>query len=62
MFILKPLVTYKLGGMAAVCWTMAFPLVLGWHTTFLVNSAAHVWGSRPYETGRWRVWGAGRSR
>ncbi len=24
--------------------------VMLWHTTFIVNSLAHVWGSRPYET------------
>jgi hypothetical protein len=36
---------------AALVWTFAFPLVVGYHATFLVNSASHVWGSRPYETG-----------
>lgn len=51
LFILKPIITYRLGGMAAVTWTIAFPLVVGYHSTFLVNSAAHVWGTRPYETG-----------
>ncbi|GBG00001.1 hypothetical protein Rsub_12728 [Raphidocelis subcapitata] len=52
LFIAKPLLTYYyLGGMGAVAWTNAFPLVVGWHATFLVNSAAHVWGDRPYDTG-----------
>jgi fatty-acid desaturase len=51
LFIAKPLLSYYLGGMAAVTWGNAFPLVVGWHATFLVNSAAHIWGSRPYETG-----------
>lgn len=38
----------------ALVWTMAFPIVLGWHATFLVNSAAHLWGYQPYDTGaRW---------
>ncbi|KAI8471268.1 MAG: MGDG specific palmitate delta-7 desaturase [Monoraphidium minutum] len=51
LFIVKPLVAYWLGGMQAVAWGFAFPLVWGYHTTFLVNSASHVWGNRPYETG-----------
>ena len=52
LFIAKPLLTYHyLGGLAAVTWTLAVPMVLGWHSTFLVNSAAHVWGRRPYDTG-----------
>lgn len=51
LFIVKPLVMYHWAGMAAVCWTCAFPLVWGYHTTFLVNSASHIWGSRPYDTG-----------
>jgi hypothetical protein len=51
LFIVKPILMYKMGGMAQVCWTCAFPLVWGYHTTFLVNSASHIWGSRPYNTG-----------
>jgi len=39
------------GGMAAVCWTMSAPMVVAWHFTSFVNSAAHIWGRRPYETG-----------
>jgi fatty-acid desaturase len=51
-FIVKPLLTYYyLGGVAAVTWTLAFPQVFGLHSTFLVNSASHAWGSRPYKTG-----------
>lgn len=26
-------------------------MVVGWHFTFFVNSATHIWGRRPYETG-----------
>ncbi|KAF6260540.1 MGDG specific palmitate delta-7 desaturase [Scenedesmus sp. NREL 46B-D3] len=52
LFIIKPYLTYTyLGGMGAVAWTIAVPMVAGWHSTFLVNSAAHVWGRQPYETG-----------
>lgn len=51
LFVIKPLITYKLGGMEMLAWAMAVPMVYGWHVTFLVNSAAHVWGCRPYNTG-----------
>jgi fatty-acid desaturase len=53
LFILKPLLTYHLGGLPALVWSFAFPLVIGYHATFLVNSASHVWGYQPYETGEY---------
>eukprot|EP00879_Flechtneria_rotunda_P022364 GHRR01023598.1.p1 GENE.GHRR01023598.1~~GHRR01023598.1.p1 ORF type:complete len:117 (+),score=34.19 GHRR01023598.1:790-1140(+) len=37
--------------MELVAWTIAVPMVFGWHSTFLVNSASHVYGRQPYETG-----------
>jgi fatty-acid desaturase len=49
--VIKPYLTYQYGGIEAVCWTIAVPMVAGWHSTFLVNSAAHTWGRRPYDTG-----------
>jgi stearoyl-CoA desaturase (delta-9 desaturase) len=55
LFIVKPVLMYQMGGMQAVCWTCAFPLVWGYHTTFLVNSASHIWGTRPFETGKHAV-------
>lgn len=51
LFVIKPYLTYQLGGLELVVWTLAVPMVLGWHSTFLVNSAAHVYGRRPYDTG-----------
>lgn len=56
LFIIKPYLTYQLGGIGLVAWALAVPLVTGWHSTFLVNSAAHVWGRRPYETGVCLCW------
>jgi hypothetical protein len=47
----KILLTWWFGGWQALCWTMCVPLVVGWHATFFVNSASHIWGSRPYVTG-----------
>eukprot|EP00775_Hariotina_reticulata_P004324 gene4324-4577_t len=52
LFVLKPLLTYYyLGGWGAVAWTQAIPMVAGWHSTWLVNSAAHTYGRQPYDTG-----------
>ena len=51
LFIAKPLLTHYFFGMTGVIWTLAFPLAFGWHATFLVNSACHIWGDRPYDTG-----------
>lgn len=51
LFIVKPYLTYQYGGMEMVCWSIAVPMVAGWHSTFLVNSAAHTWGRQPYDTG-----------
>jgi len=51
LFVIKPYLTYQWGGIEMVCWTIAVPMVAGWHSTFLVNSAAHTWGRQPYDTG-----------
>lgn len=52
LFVIRPYLTYTyLGGWAAVLWSIAVPMCITWHSTFLVNSAAHVYGRRPYETG-----------
>ncbi|GAB4819844.1 hypothetical protein N2152v2_006890 [Parachlorella kessleri] len=42
---------YWLGGFGAVVWGGALRQVLMWHVTWLVNSACHAWGARPYNTG-----------
>jgi stearoyl-CoA desaturase (delta-9 desaturase) len=40
-----------LGGLPYVVWGYALRTVCVWHATFSVNSLAHVWGGRPYDTG-----------
>lgn len=37
-------------GFKGLLWGVAVPVVLGWHFTWLVNSATHLWGSQPYIT------------
>ena len=39
------------GGWPFVIWGVFVRIVFAWHCTWLVNSAAHIWGYRTYETG-----------
>ncbi len=41
---------FAIGGWQMVCWAVFARVVFGWHTTWLVNSATHLWGSRRFET------------
>jgi stearoyl-CoA desaturase (delta-9 desaturase) len=43
-------VIYFLGGPTALFWGHFVSIVVAWHITFLINSLAHVWGSRRYTT------------
>jgi stearoyl-CoA desaturase (delta-9 desaturase) len=38
------------GGIPYVLWGIFFRTVVGLHTTWLVNSATHLWGSRRFKT------------
>jgi fatty-acid desaturase len=39
-----------LGGISLVLWAIAFRIVFGLHSTWLVNSATHMWGGRRFAT------------
>ena len=41
---------FAIGGFSMVLWAIFFRVVIGWHFTWLVNSATHLWGSRRFET------------
>jgi len=41
---------YAIGGSRLLLWGTFFRTVLGLHATWIVNSAAHIWGSRRFET------------
>jgi stearoyl-CoA desaturase (delta-9 desaturase) len=43
-------ILYAVGGMPMLLWGMAVRLVAMYHSTWLVNSATHLWGYRNYET------------
>ncbi len=39
-----------IGGWTMLLWAVALRTVCGWHFTWLVNSATHLWGTRRFET------------
>ena len=41
---------YALGGWSLLLWGLCARIVFGYHTTWLINSASHIWGYRNYET------------
>jgi sn-1 stearoyl-lipid 9-desaturase len=45
------LILLAVGGFSMVFWGIFLRTVWGWHCTFLVNSATHLWGTRRFETG-----------
>lgn len=44
------LILYSLGGWSLVLWGIPLRLVVVYHVTWLVNSATHTWGERPFDT------------
>jgi stearoyl-CoA desaturase (delta-9 desaturase) len=48
--IVSGFVLYAVGGWSMVLWGVFARVVVGWHSTWLVNSATHFWGSRRFET------------
>ncbi|XP_071733450.1 palmitoyl-monogalactosyldiacylglycerol delta-7 desaturase, chloroplastic-like [Rutidosis leptorrhynchoides] len=42
---------YYMGGFPYLSWTMGVAMTFGYHTTFLVNSACHIWGYQAWNTG-----------
>lgn len=41
---------YYLGGWPMLLWTVCARLTIGYHTTWLINSASHIWGYKNYDT------------
>lgn len=48
--IVTAVILYAIGGWSMVLWGICLRQVVGWHSTFLVNSATHLWGSRRFAT------------
>jgi len=49
--IVSAFILFALGGWSMVVWGVFARVVVGWHTTWFVNSLSHIYGSRPYDTG-----------
>lgn len=45
------LLLFALGGWTMVVWGVFARVVVGWHTTWFVNSLSHIYGKRPHDTG-----------
>ncbi|MGI8409226.1 MAG: acyl-CoA desaturase, partial [Pyrinomonadaceae bacterium] len=41
---------FAIGGLPMILWGIFLRVVVGWHFTWLVNSATHLWGTRRFET------------
>ena len=48
--IIAGIVLFLIGGWSMVLWGIFLRQVIGWHSTWLVNSATHLWGTRRFET------------
>ncbi|MEQ1921208.1 MAG: fatty acid desaturase [Pyrinomonadaceae bacterium] len=49
--IVSAFILFAIGGWTMVVWGVAARVVVGWHTTWFVNSLAHLYGKRPHDTG-----------
>ncbi len=48
--IVSAIVLFALGGWGVVLWGVVVRTVFGWHSTWFVNSLAHMFGKRRFET------------
>jgi stearoyl-CoA desaturase (delta-9 desaturase) len=48
--IILGLILFAIGGWTMILWGIFLRTVVGWHETWLVNSATHLWGTRRFET------------
>lgn len=48
--IIAGIILFAVGGWSMVLWGVFLRTVCGWHFTWLVNSATHLWGTRRFET------------
>ena len=49
--IVSAVILFAIGGWSMVVWGVFARVVVGWHTTWFVNSLAHIYGPRPFDTG-----------
>ena len=46
--IIAAVILFAIGGFSMVLWGIFLRQVIGWHSTWLVNSATHLWGTTPF--------------
>jgi fatty-acid desaturase len=47
--VVAGVILFALGGWTMVLWGIFLRTTINWHTTWLVNSATHMWGSRRFD-------------
>lgn len=48
--IISAFILFAIGGWTMVVWGVFARVVVGWHTTWFVNSLSHIYGQRPFQT------------
>lgn len=48
--VILSVILFAVGGWSMVFWAVMLRTVFGWHTTWLVNSATHTWGTRRFDS------------
>src|SRR5690606_18925511 len=48
--VIAGVILFAIGGFSMVLWAIFLRVVIGWHSTWLVNSATHLWGKGRFET------------
>lgn len=48
--VVAGVILVAIGGWSMLLWGIALRTVVGWHATWLVNSATHLWGTRRFDT------------
>lgn len=48
--ILSAIIFFAIGGWGMVLWGVVVRVIFGWHSTWFVNSLAHIFGRRRFET------------
>lgn len=48
--IISAILLYAIGGWGVMFWGVVVRVIFGWHTTWFVNSLAHLFGKRRFET------------
>ncbi len=48
--VVSAFILFAIGGWTMIVWGVFARVVVGWHTTWFVNSLSHIYGSKPHNT------------